>query len=185
MISGPQQQNVSTMLTRMDFVHNLWQKIKQYSSKTVIWAILDRFGPNLGPKNRAFWAIGQKQELVHGSPMGVPKWDLSDIAIRIAIYHHWVDITQFKSLFHYGKSPFLAYLGLPLPEGGIKSWPQAWFHMATNHVEVTQAIGPTFGIIKSKKLHNNPLESILTIPFRVSEDEKIFNKDFFATPCKL
>ena len=30
---------------------------------------------------------------------------------------------------------------------------------------VTQAIGPTFGIIKSKKLSNNPLESILTIPF--------------------
>ena len=50
-----------------------------------------------------------------------PKWDLSDIAIKIAIYHHSVDITQYKSLFHYGEPPFLAYLGLPLPEGGIKS----------------------------------------------------------------
>ena len=93
------------------------------------------------------------------------RWPCGPNFSHFAIYHHWVDITQYKSLFHYGKSPFLAYLGLPLPEGGIKSWPQAWFHMATNHVEVTQAIGPTFGIIKSKKLSNNPLESISTIPF--------------------
>ena len=49
------------------------------------------------------------------------EWELSDIAIKIAIYHYCRDITQYKSLFHYGEPPFLAYLGLPLPEGGIKS----------------------------------------------------------------
>ena len=47
---------------------------------------------------------------------------LGDITTKIAIYHHCGDITQYKSLFHYGEPSFLAYLGLPLPEGGIKSW---------------------------------------------------------------
>ena len=32
------------------------------------------------------------------------------------------DITLHKSLLHYGEPSFLAKLGLPLQEGGIKSW---------------------------------------------------------------
>ena len=67
---------------------------------------ISRFWTNLRAKNRAFWAIGQKQKLVHGSPRGVPKWDLSDIAIRITIDHHYGDITQYKSLLQYGEPHF-------------------------------------------------------------------------------
>ena len=52
----------------------------------------------------------------------------------------------------------MACLGLPLPEGGIKIWSQASFHMPTNPAEVPKAIGPTFGTIKAKPLQNNPLD---------------------------
>ena len=60
----------------------------------------------------------------------------------------------------------MAYLGLPLPEGGIKIWSQASFHMPTNPAEVPKAIGPTFGAIKAKTLQDNPLDFFPTIPFR-------------------
>ena len=66
---------------------------------------------------------------------------------------------------HYGELLFLAYLGLPLPVGGIISWPQTWSHMPSNPAEVLKAIGPTFGAIKAKTLQNNPLDFFPTIPF--------------------
>ena len=145
--------------------HHRWSQHWKISENDTLHANIAakrQFGPfwtNFRAKNRAFWAIGQKQKLVHGSPRGVPKWDLSDIAIKIAIDHHWGDITQYKSLFHYGEPPFLAYLGCTLPEGGIKIWSQGWFHMPPNPDQVPESILPTFGIIKAKKISNNPPRS--------------------------
>ena len=60
----------------------------------------------------------------------------------------------------------MAFLGLPLPEGGIKIWSQASFHMPTNQAKVPEAIGPTFGTIKAKTHADNPLDFFPTISFQ-------------------
>ena len=68
---------------------------------------MEIFGPFMS-KNGTFWAINKKQKLVHGSPRGVPEWDLSDIAITIPIYWDSGDKTQNKSFLHFREPPFFA-----------------------------------------------------------------------------
>ena len=65
-----------------------------------------------------------------------------------------MDITQYKSLFHYGEPYFLACC---CQKEVSKLGPKADFICPLTHAP-TKAIGPTFGIIRAKTLQNTVAE---------------------------